>query len=343
MFHKSKVYPLLLIIILFAVWKYRESGKLKAVNLSGTTMGTTYSIKYLSKDGTEYQQELDSLLLVFNQSVSTYIPNSEISQFNRDTVFYFKLPFFLPVLKESKRVYNATSGAFDPTVMPLVRAWGFGPDQSQIPDSTTVDSLLQYVGFDKIHFDSKRVMKSFPGVELDFSAVAKGYGVDVVGKWLAGSGIKNFFVEIGGEVLCKGVNSKGQPWRIGIEDPTREIISRAATAIVELQNRAMATSGNYRNYYMVDGVRYSHTIDPVTGYPVRHSLLSATVFADDCITADAYATAFMVAGVEKARHMIEENPKIGGFLIYTDKTGKIRTFTSRDAGDIQILNDTGTK
>lgn len=343
MFHKSRIYPIILIIVLFAVWKYRESGRLRVVSLSGTTMGTTYSIKYLSKDGTGYQQEVDSLLLVFNQSLSTYIPNSEISQFNRDTVFYFKLPFFLPVLEESKRVYVATDGAFDPTVMPLVRAWGFGSDQSQIPDSTIIDSLLQFVGFDKISFDSKMVTKSKPGVELDFSAVAKGYGVDVIGTWLADQGINNYFIEIGGEVKCKGVNNKGQPWRIGIEDPTHEINNRAAKAIVELQNRAMATSGNYRNYYVVDSLWYSHTIDPATGFPIRHALLSATVFADDCITADAYATAFMVAGVEKARQMIEENPGIGGFLIYRDKTGKLRTFTSREAGDIQILNDSGSK
>ena len=343
MFHKSRIYPIILIIVLFAVWKYRESGKLRVVSLSGTTMGTTYSIKYLSKDGTGYQQEVDSLLLVFNQSLSTYIPNSEISQFNRDTVFYFELPFFLPVLKESKRVYVATDGAFDPTVMPLVRAWGFGPDQSQMPDSSKIDSLLQYVGFDKISFDSKMVTKSKPGVELDFSAVAKGYGVDVIGMWLAEHGISNYFVEIGGEVKCKGVNNEGKSWRIGIEDPTREINSRATKAIVELQNRAMATSGNYRNYYVVDGIPYSHTIDPASGFPVRNVLLSATVFADDCITADAFATAFMVIGLEKAKKFIEENPKIDGFLIYSDKTGKLRTFTSREVGNIQIPNDSGSK
>lgn len=306
-------------------------------------MGTTYSIKYLSKDGTGYQQEVDSLLFVFNQSLSTYILNSEISQFNRDTVFYFELPFFLPVLKESKRVYVATDGAFDPTVMPLVRAWGFGPDQSQMPDSSKIDSLLQYVGFDKISFDSKMVTKSKPGVELDFSAVAKGYGVDVIGMWLAEHGISNYFVEIGGEVKCKGVNNEGKSWRIGIEDPTREINSRSTKAIVELQNRAMATSGNYRNYYVVDGIPYSHTIDPASGFPVRNVLLSATVFADDCITADAFATAFMVIGLEKAKKIIEENPKIDGFLIYSDKTGKLRTFTSREVGNIQIPNDSGSK
>lgn len=306
-------------------------------------MGTTYSIKYLSKDGTEYQQEVDSLLFVFNQSLSTYILNSEISQFNRDTVFYFELPFFLPVLKESKRVYVATDGAFDPTVMPLVRAWGFGPDQSQMPDSSKIDSLLQYVGFDKISFDSKMVTKSKPGVELDFSAVAKGYGVDVICMWLAEHGISNYFVEIGGEVKCKGVNNEGKSWRIGIEDPTREINSRSTKAIVELQNRAMATSGNYRNYYVVDGIPYSHTIDPASGFPVRNVLLSATVFADDCITADAFATAFMVIGLEKAKKIIEENPKIDGFLIYSDKTGKLRTFTSREVGNIQIPNDSGSK
>ncbi len=343
MFHKSRIYPIILIIVLFVVWKYRESGRLKEISLSGTTMGTTYSIKYLSKDGTGYQQEVDSLLLVFNQSLSTYIPNSEISQFNRDTVFYFELPFFLPVLKESKRVYVATDGAFDPTVMPLVRAWGFGPDQSQMPDSSKIDSLLQYVGFDKISFDSKMVTKSKPGVELDFSAVAKGYGVDVIGMWLAEHGISNYFVEIGGEVKCKGVNNEGKSWRIGIEDPTREINSRATKAIVELQNRAMATSGNYRNYYVVDGIPYSHTIDPASGFPVRNVLLSATVFADDCITADAFATAFMVIGLEKAKKFIEENPKIDGFLIYSDKTGKLRTFTSREVGNIQIPNDSGSK
>ena len=179
----------------------------------------------------DLKPEIDSLLESFNQSLSTYIPESEISRFNADTVFYFDLPFFLPVLKESKRIFNATGGAFDPTVMPLVRAWGFGPDKPELPDSSKIDSLLEFIGFEKISFDENKVVKSFRGVELDLSAVAKGYAVDVVAELLTDKGIENYFIEIGGEVICKGVNDRGGTWKVGIEDPTIEIVERSAKAI----------------------------------------------------------------------------------------------------------------
>jgi len=307
------------------------------VTIPGTTMGTTYQIKFLGRVERDLKPEIDSLLESFNQSLSTYIPESEISRFNADTVFYFDLPFFLPVLKESKRIFNATGGAFDPTVMPLVRAWGFGPDKPELPDSSKIDSLLEFIGFEKISFDENKVVKSFQGVELDLSAVAKGYAVDVVAELLTDKGIENYFIEIGGEVICKGVNDRGGPWKVGIEDPTIEIVERSAKAIIELKDRAMATSGNYRNYYIIDGVKYSHTIDPESGFPVQHQLLSATVFASRCITADAFATAFMVVGIEKSKKILEKNSEIDGFLIYIDRQGKLMTYASPGVGKIEIL------
>lgn len=337
MFHKSRIYPLILIILVFIVWKIRDSKEGTWVDFTGQTMGTSYSVKYELKSGGILQREIDSILLVFNESLSTYIPTSEVSRFNRDTVLYPQLPYFIPVLEKSREVYLATNGAFDPTVMPLVNAWGFGPSDDSLPDSSIVDSLQQLVGFEKVMFDESRVWKTNPNLELDFSAIAKGYGVDVVAKYLKDQGCKNYFVEIGGEVVAFGINDKGKTWRLGIEDPTREILERTPKAVVELENKGMATSGNYRNYYVREGSKYAHTIDPSTGYPIQHSLLSATVFAEDCITADAYATSFMVMGLEKAKRILADTEGLEAFLIYSNDNGELQTYSTEGAEKITIL------
>ena len=339
MFNKSRIYPLILILAVFIVWKIRDSNKVQWVAISGQTMGTTYSIKYASSDGHDYKAEIDSILGLVNQSLSTYIPTSEISMFNSDSLLEFDLPYFLPVLESSKKIFEATSGAFDPTVMPLVNAWGFGPDNSNLPDSSTVDSLRQFIGFRMIHFDQKKVWKARKEIQLDFSAIAKGYGVDIIGNFLHERGIENYFVEIGGEVVGSGKNDKGTFWKLGIEDPTRGMFDRAPTAVVELENKGMATSGNYRNYYVREGVKYAHTIDPKTGFPVEHSLLSATVFAPDCMTADAYATSFMVMGLEQARKMLSETDDLEAFLIYSNETGGLETYSSPGVDKITMINE----
>jgi thiamine biosynthesis lipoprotein len=339
---KNLLYSLFLILALLGVWVYRnyikESERPKAegkkVELQGRTMGTTYSVKYLDEEGRNFQPGIDSLLEAFNLSLSTYIPESEISRFNREALLKYESPFFYPVLKRSKEIYEKTGGGFDPTVGPLVNAWGFGPEGVQSPDPAKVDSLLQLVNYDSIFFDSAAVCKMMKGMKLDFSAIAKGYGVDVVAQFLMEKGIDNLFVEIGGEVYAGGVNERGNYWAVGVNYPTTNIEQQqAAMAIIPIENQAIATSGNYRNYYEKDGVKYSHTISPTTGYPVTHSLLSASVFAPDCMTADAYATAFMVLGVEEAMAIDEREDDIAIYLIYSDESGALQTFASPEVAD----------
>jgi len=331
----KRIYPILLILLVFIVWKIRQNKthqaqNIQMVEIKGTTMGTIgYSIKYLSETGENYANGIDSLLKVWNLSLSTYIPESEISRFNKgQDCFEFESEYFLPVLKASKEVFENSFGAFDPTVGPLVNAWGFGPDKSLVPDSSRVDSLIQLVGFNKIQFDENKVCKDAPGIQLDFSAVAKGYAVDVVADFLGKKGIHNLLVEIGGELICRGTKNDNLLWRTAIEDPTVKVYEQKILAIVNLKDRAVATSGNYRNYYVRDGIKYVHTIDPSTGFPITHKLLSASVFADNCMIADAYATAFMVLGVDKAKVVLENIPSLDAYLIYSGENGEISTFAT---------------
>ena len=324
---KYQLYPVLLIVLVFVVWKIRQKrDEYEKVSFQGNTMGTTYSIIYLHPEGLSYKENVDSLLEVWNFVLSTYIPDSEISRFNRDTVHYFESPYFYPVLVASKYVYRESDGAFDPTVMPLVNAWGFGPVDADLPDKDTIDSLLQYIGFNKITFDKKSIHKPDVSIQLDFSAIAKGYGVDVVAEFLASKDIQNYLVEIGGEITCRGVNDRGVPWTTGIENPTTEVFEREIMTVIGLKDKAIATSGNYRNFYINDGKKYAHTISPYSGYPVQHSLLSASVIADDCIYADAFATAFMVLGIEKSKGILEKHEELDAYLIYADENGALKTF-----------------
>ena len=298
-----------------------------------------YNVTYIHPDGLDLSQSIDSLLKVWNESMSTYIPTSEISTFNRDSCFTYQSHYFLPVLKKSEEVYHETDGAFDPTVAPLVNAWGFGPEDTQHPDSSTVDSLLQFVGFDKVVFDQHEVCKKIRGLQLDFSAIAKGYAVDVVADFIRSKGIKNLLVEIGGELICYGSNDQGKPWRTGIENPKVALDQVDLYAIANIKDMAVATSGNYRNYYVEDGVTYSHTIDPATGYPVQRNILSASVFANDCMTADAFATAFMVSGVDKTKEILAREKDLEAFIIYTDQNGEMAHFATKNMEDkIEIIH-----
>lgn len=327
---KNIIYSIILLGSIAAVWLYRNylspQPAPEKVAITGTTMGTTYSIKYLNDQGLNLKSSIDSLLEVYNQSLSTYIPNSEISQFNNNTLIKFELPYFYPVLEASKEVFKKTGGAFDPTVMPLVNAWGFGPEDRAIPDSNRVDSLRALVSFDSLFYDSISICKLKEGVQLDFSAIAKGNAVDVVTDFLREKGLQDMFVEIGGEIAAYGNNETGSPWAVYIEKPKADTLQAMIT--VRLDNKAIATSGNYRNFYISDGQKYAHTISPFTGYPVEHSLLSASVFADNCTTADAYATAFMVLGLEAAQKVLAENPEIEGYLIYSDQDGTLKSYVT---------------
>ena len=324
---KNIVYSVLLLVAMVLIWSIRElkdsSPPLEKVEISGTTMGTTYQVKYLSPRITNFKASIDSLLEDFNLSLSTYIPESEISQFNHGTLYRFKRPYFYAMLVQSKLIYHDTDGAFDPTVMPLVSAWGFGPETTQLPSQKLVDSLLQTVGFDNLFFDENAVCKLHPNTQLDFSAIAKGYAVDLVMGYLETKGLEDIFVEIGGEIAAKGVNETGKSWAVYVEKP--EANERAVQAVVSLDNIAIATSGNYRNFYIKEGKKYAHTISPFTGDPVQHSLLSVSVFARTCAVADAYATAFMVMGFEKALHMVEESAELEAYFIYTNAAGELAT------------------
>ncbi len=325
MFSRKRILPLLLILAMIVVYYWRKPTKL--VELQGQTFGTiSYSIKYKDKQNRNFKSSIDSLLNVFNNAVSHYQPNSELSQFNAGAEVAFTLPYLYPVLKASKQVYEATNGGFNPAVMPLVNAWGFGPDKGVEPDSIFIDSLRKFTDFSLVEFNKNRVWKTDPRVQLDFSAIAKGQGVDVVLEFLQSKGITNVFVEIGGEVNARGTNAYGDPWKIAILDPTSDVVNQSYIAVVDLQNKAVATSANNFNYIIKDGVRFSHTLNPFTGYPTENAILSASVFANDCMTADAYATAFMALGHEKAKKIANTQSEIDVFLVYSLPDGSIEFY-----------------
>ena len=318
------------------VWWIRDSdkagGNWEKMEITGSTMGTTYQVKYLVEEPVDYKLSIDSLLIDFNQCLSTYIGDSEISNFNQGTLHRFKRPYFYEMLLQSRQLSAITEGAFDPTVMPLVAAWGFGPDAGSIPEPQQVDSLLDVVGFDLIFFDEEAVCKLKQQVQLDFSAIAKGYAVDLVMKMMKEKGLDNIFVEIGGEIAASGVNDRNQPWAVFIEKPVEN--DRAVQAVASLDNIALATSGNYRNFYIKDGKKYAHTISPYTGNPVQHNLLSASVFANSCAAADAYATAFMVMGMEQAKEIVNQQPDVEAYFIYSGQEGQLLTYASEGVKDI---------
>jgi FAD:protein FMN transferase len=333
MFSRKRVLPLLLIVIMIAVWYIREPSEL--IELKGQTFGTiSYTIKYKDSKNRNFKPSIDSLLNVFNDAVSHYRPNSELSRFNRDSVVHFELPYMYPVLVASQQVYEATDGGFNPAVMPLVNAWGFGPEKSLEPDSILIDSLRTFTDFKLVKFSSTKAWKQDNRVQLDFSAVAKGQGVDVVMEFLVAKGIEDVFVEIGGEVNTKGVNAFGDPWRVAILDPASDAINQTYIAVIDLQNKAVATSANNFNYIIKDGIRYSHTLNPYTGYPTENTILSASVIAPNCMIADAYATAFMALGQQKAKEIANEQSEIEVFLVYSLSDGSIETYATSELQNI---------
>ena len=347
---KNILYTLGLLSAMFLVFQYRQNKDeqnaqaqvYKLITVTGKTMGPiTYSVKYYDPKQRDFKVSIDSILTVFNQSLNTYIPSSEISQFNKEQSFQFELPYFYEALDVSKKIYDLTEGAFDPSIGPLINAWGFGPGQGFIPDSTYIDSVKQFIGYDKITFDKSGVTKSDPRVNLSFSASAKGYGVDVVGELLEERGVENYFVEIGGEVRTKGKNtSTDQNWLIGILHPDSEEINPFKYAIISLSDKSMATSGNYFNYHVVDGVKYGHTIDPKSGYPIKHNLLSASVVANTCHEADALATAFMVMGKDKAIDFLNAHKEYGAFLIFSTPSGELESFATENVKPlIEVIDE----
>jgi FAD:protein FMN transferase len=302
----------------------------KKINFQGSTQGTYYSITYFDKKERNFQPQVDSILKAFDLSVSLWNPNSIISRINRDEADVQPDTWFLDIFKLAQQIAENTNGAFDCTVGPLVNAWGFGFKGKIRMGQAKVDSLLKFVDYRKVSLDAQNRIIKPAFVKLDFNAIAQGYSVDLISKYLESKGIKNYLVDIGGEVRGKGKKPDGKSWMVGIENPSADSISESTiNSMVRLENKAVSTSGSYRKYYEENGVRYSHTIDPKTGYPVRHSLLSVSVMADNCATADGYATAFMVMGYEKSKEFLENQTGMEVFFIVGADNGIYQTFATK--------------
>lgn len=305
--------------------------------LQGDALGTTFSIKYFLDDGEIQTQQIDSLLNVINTSMSTYIQDSDISKINSGDTTIVIDDHFKQVFETSKKIYKDTDGYFDPSVGLLVNAYGFGPEgYSEEVSDQEIDSLYQYVGFHNIQLRADRIVTSNSDIlYLDFNAIAKGYTVDVFADYLKYKGSQNFLVEIGGEVVVIGENlDNNRPWKVGIEMPLEDG-SRELKYGVNLNNEALATSGNYRKY-RVDpdtGFKYVHTINPKTGRSQKSDILSASVIANTCAEADAYATAFMAMGLQKAKEFLTSGTGLKVIFIYSDENGNQKSFISKDLND----------
>lgn len=323
---KKTIYFLILIL---AVSACQLPQKQKKVRFSGLAQGTYYAITYFDPHGRNLQQGIDSLLHAFDQSVSMWEPESVISKINRADSGVICDEVFIQTYRLARKVAEESNGAFDYTIGPLANAWGFGFKDRQHVDQEVVDSLLPLVDYRLVQLDGDRIRMEKEGMEFNFNAVAQGYSVDLVGAYLASKGIENYLVDIGGEVLARGSKPGQGPWKVGIEKPSEDEFSdRELQATVLLSDKALATSGNYRKFFVEDGVRYSHTLDPQTGFPVTHSLLSVSVLADDCGTADAWATAFMVMGLDKAKKILQSGSDLEAFFIYSDESGNLKTYAS---------------
>lgn len=297
----------------------------------GRIFGTTYHIIYQSDDN--LKKEIEETLKAVDQEFSMFNPQSTVALINEG-----KRPTlsddFLEVYQLAQQVNEESDGAFDITVAPLVNAWGFGFKNQQMPNNHQIDSLRRLVGMEHVSLagakGSQYVRFQRPRMMLDFSAIAKGYGTDRVARLLMSHDVANFMVEIGGEVYAKGNSEKRLPWRIGVSKPVDDPDNDAQEleTVLNVTNQAMATSGNYRNFYYKGGRKYAHTIDPKTGRPVQHSLLSATVLAPTCAEADAYATSFMVMGLDKARQVLERKKQLKAYFIYQNAKGGLSVWKS---------------
>lgn len=288
---------------------------------SGGVFGTTYSIIYDSNK--DFQQEFEQIFNDINHSMSTYIPNSIISEVNNNRITKIDT-HFKTVFETSKRVFDETSGRFDPTIGAVVNAWDFGPEEKiEQLDSVKIKNLMQSVGLNKVSVEGFQIKKP-SATKIDFNAIAKGYGVDQIGYFLESNSVSNFLVEIGGEIVCKGINSsKGTPWKIGIQNPNIESDIPFLNS-VELNNKAMATSGTYRKYKIDEnGRRYTHIIDAKTGYPSRSNILSISVIAENCMAADAYATALQTMNLEELSNFLSNHPELKVYIIFENENKEL--------------------
>lgn len=324
----KKVLPIIFVVVVLAVVAIAVRKQNVAYQHdSGFVFGTTYNITYQSNEN--LKSEIEKTLAEVDNSLSPFNEKSVITHVNKNETVTLD-DHFTTVFRLSSEIYKDTEGAFDITVAPLVNAWGFGFKNGITPDRHAIDSLMPFVGFDKVKLQDGKIIKTDDRLMLDCSAIAKGYGVDAVARLLKSKGIDNYMVEIGGEIVASGENPKGAPWRIGVSKPDDDSVSvsNEIQGIINISNRAMATSGNYRNFYYKGGKKYAHTIDPKTGCPVQHSILSATVVSDECAKADAYATAFMVMGLDKAKAVLARHKDLMAYFIYSDDKGNNKVWYS---------------
>lgn len=329
--------PFLTLLIVGTILIIRQQQSTPYQKNSGLVFGTTYSVTYQHAD--DLQAEIEAELKKVDEEFSMFNSQSLVARLNRGEKPELSNDF-MDVFKLAREVSDDTNGAFDITVAPLVNAWGFGFKHEQMPTKQQVDSLRQFIGIQYITLKGKTITMQKPGMMLDFSAIAKGYGVDVVARLLERHDIKNFMVEIGGEITTRGINPQRVPWKIGVNKPNEDALneSHELQTILNVTDKSMATSGNYRNFYVKEGKKYAHTIDPKTGYPVQHTLLSATVLTDRCAKADAYATSFMVLGMDGAKQILKRHKELMAYLIYTDRKGNLAVWYSPSLKD-KIVKD----
>jgi thiamine biosynthesis lipoprotein len=311
-----------ILVLLAAILAGCAPAEEKKFTFRGEAQGTYYAVTYFDTRERNLQPKVDSILKAFDRSLSLWVPESILSRVNRRDSLAEPDEWFREIFRRSFDIAESTGGAFDFTVGPLVNAWGFGFKGKLTMDSNRVDSLRALVNYRNVSLGPGQQVTMPDGYRLDFNAIAQGYAVDVLGRFLQSQGIGRYLVDIGGEVLGRGVKPDGAPWIVGIENPAADSLSeRTLNSRVKLADKALATSGSYRKYREENGMRYSHTIDPTTGYPVTHNLLSVSVLAADCATADGYATAFMVMGMEKSLKFLESHTGLEAFFIYSGEGG----------------------
>lgn len=326
---KSSIFRIvfLLFLIVGSIYIIRQQNTMPYQHNTGQIFGTTYHITYQSEK--DLHREILQRLQLVDQTFSTFNDESIISKINRNEPVKLN-QMFIEVFDLAKTVSKDTHGAFDITVAPLVNVWGFGFKSGTPPTKAVIDSLRHLTGYEKVKLIGSKVRKQDPRIMLDCSAIAKGYGSDVVAQYLRSRDVENFMIEIGGEIVVQGNSDKRLPWKIGVTKPTDDStqVNNELQTVLNVSNTAMATSGNYRRFYYKNGKKYAHTIDPKTGYPVQHNILSATVLANTCAKADAYATSFMVLGLEKTQQVLQHHPDLMVYLIYADGQGKNKVWYS---------------
>ena len=304
-----------LLFILFLSCNSALDNKTAIVN-SGETQGTSYNIKYIGPHGIDYKDQIDSLLQEVDNSLSTYKNQSLISRINYNQQKKTD-SLFRTVFRSAKEIFNQTDGLFDCSVAPLVNAWGFGFSQKEQMDSSRVNEILEIVGFDKVYLQNDMILKP-KRMLLDFNSIAQGFTVDLISKMLEQKKIKNYLVEVGGEIKSRGKNIQNKVWTVGVDKPIEQInYDDRFQFVIKLDNKSLATSGNYRKYIIEDGIKYSHVINPITGFPAKNNLLSVTVIHNDCMIADAYATAFMVMGLEKSKNFLKDNKDLEAYFVFS--------------------------